>query len=75
MLEKDIKTVKEIIELERESGHTLFDLDSYESDLLLMAEDLDVETIETEDGDTVFKNENDRKRVEEAYNFYLECRA
>lgn len=75
MLDKDIMAIKEIIELERESGHTLFDLDNYENDLLLMAEDLDVETIETEDGDTVFKDENDRKRVEDAYNFYLECRA
>ena len=74
MLKKDIKLVNEIIEMERESGHILYDLDDYEGDLITMAEDLGVETIENEDGYTVVKNKKDRKRVEEAYNYYLEHR-
>ena len=39
-----------------------------------MAEELGLETIENEDGYTVIKNEKDRKRVEEVYNYYLENR-
>lgn len=75
MLSKeDIKLVHEIIEMEQDSGHILYDLDDYEGDLVTMAEDLGVETIENEDGYTVIKNEEDRKRVEEIYNYYLEKR-
>lgn len=71
MLAKDIKVINEVIELERESGHILYDLDDYEGDLVLVAEDLGVETVEGESGRSVFKNTKDRKRVEEAYNYYL----
>ena len=46
MLKKDIKVIKKVIELERESGHILYDLDDYEGDLVLMAEELGLETIE-----------------------------
>lgn len=74
MLKKDIKVINEIIEMERESGHIFYDLDDYEGDLVTMAEDFGLETIENEDGYTVIKNEKDRKRVEEAYNYYLEHR-
>jgi hypothetical protein len=74
MLKKDIKTIKEVIAIERDSGHILYDLDDYEGDLITMAEDLGVETIENEDGYTVIKNEKDRRRVEEVYNYYLENR-
>ncbi|MBO7731499.1 MAG: hypothetical protein J6S67_03075 [Methanobrevibacter sp.] len=74
MLKKDIKIIKEVIQLERESGHIMYDLDDYEGDLITMADDLGLETIENEDGYTVIKNEKDRKRVEEMYNYYLENR-
>ena len=74
MLKKDIKVIKKVIELERESGHILYDLDDYEGDLVLMAEELGLETIENEDGYTVIKTEKERKRVEEVYNYYLENR-
>lgn len=74
MLKKDIKAIDEIIELEEESGHILYDLDDYEGDLITLADDLGLETIENEDGHTVIKNEKDRKRAEEAYNYYLENR-
>ena len=74
MLKKDIKVIKKVIELERESGHILYDLDDYEGDLVLMAEELGLEKIENEDGYTVKKKKKDRKRVEEAYNYYLENR-
>ena len=52
----------------------MYDLDDYEGDLVLMAEELGLETIENEDGYTVIKTEKDRKRVEEVYNYYLENR-
>ena len=74
MLKKDIKLVNEIIEMEWESGHIMYDLDDYEGDLITMADDLGVETIENEDGYIVIKNEKDKKRVEEVYNYYLENR-
>ena len=74
MLKKDIKIIKEVIQLERDSGHIMYDLDDYEGDLITMADDLGLETIENEDGYTVIKNEKDRKRVEEMYNYYLENR-
>ena len=74
MLKKDIKAIKEIIEMERESGHILYDLDDYEGDLITMAEDLGIELVKNEDEEWTFKNEKDRKRVEEAYNYYLENR-
>lgn len=74
MLKKDIKVINEIIEMERDSGHILYDLDDYEGDLITMAEDLGVETVENEDGHIVIKSPEDRKRVEEAYNYYLENR-
>ncbi|WP_407414239.1 hypothetical protein [Methanobrevibacter sp.] len=74
MLKKDIKVINEVIEMERSSGHIFYDLDDYEGDLVTMAEDLGLETIENEDGYTVIKNEKDRKRVEEVYNYYLENR-
>lgn len=74
MLKKDIKFVKEIIGLERESGHILYDLDDYEGDIITMAEDLGLEIVENEEGDYVIKNSKDRKRAEEVYNYYLENR-
>ena len=74
MLEEDIKAIDEVIELEIESGQILYDLDDYEGDLITMAEDLGVETVKNEDGHFVIKNEKDRKRVEEAYNYYLKNR-
>lgn len=74
MLKKDIKAIKEVIQIERDSGHILYDLDDYEGDLITMAEDLGVETVENEDGHVVIKNPKDRKRVEEAYNYYLQNR-
>lgn len=74
MLKKDIKVINEVIEMERDSGHILYDLDDYEGDLITMAEDLGVETVENEDGHTVIKSPKDRKRVEEAYDYYLENR-
>lgn len=74
MLKKDIKVINEVIIMERSSGHILYDLDDYEGDLITMAEDLGVETVENEDGRLVIKSPEDRKRVEEAYNYYLENR-
>jgi hypothetical protein len=74
MLKKDVKVINEVIEMERDSGHILYDLDDYEGDLITMAEDLGVETVENEEGHIVIKSPKDRKRVEEAYNYYLENR-
>lgn len=74
MLKKDIKVINEVIAMERDSGHILYDLDDYEGDLIAMAEDLGVETVENEDGRMVIKSPKDRKRVEEAYDYYLENR-
>lgn len=74
MLKKDIKVINEVIEMERNSGQIQYDLDDYERDLIIMAEDLGVETVENEDGRMVIKSPKDRKRVEEAYDYYLENR-
>lgn len=74
MLKKDIKVIKEIIALERECGHILYDLDDYKNDLQTMAEDLGVEMVENEECEYIFKNKKDEQRVKEALDYYYEMR-
>ncbi len=70
MFKKDYNAVDKAIKLERESGHLFCDFDDYQHDLEEVAEMLDVEMVEDEEENLVFKNAKDEARVKEALDYY-----
>lgn len=68
----DYSCIKELVEDERECGHTICDFDDYHHDLRQIAETIGVDMIENEDEEWVFKNEEDRIRVEKALSYYYD---
>ena len=72
MLKKDYKAIDEAIKLERESGHIFCDFDDYQHDLEEVADMIEVEMVEDEEENLVFKNAKDEARVKEALDYYYQ---
>ena len=70
MLKKDIKAIKDLDE--RESGGTVYNPDDYEYALKVIADKVGVKIAKNEEEEFVFKNEEDKLRVQEALNYYYE---
>ena len=70
MLKKDIKAIKDLDE--RESGRTVYNPDDYEYALRVIADTVGVKIPKNEEEEFVFKNEEDKLRVQEALNYYYE---
>ena len=69
MLKKDIKAIKDLDE--RESGRTVYNPDDYEYALKVIADTVGVKIAKNEE-EFVFKNEEDKLKVQEAINYYYE---
>ena len=67
MLKKDIKAIKDLYE--RESG--VYNPDDYEYALKVIADTVGVKIAKNEE-EFVFKNEEDKLKVQEAINYYYE---
>ena len=70
MLKKDIKAIKDLDE--REPGRTVCNPDDYEYALKAIAEKVGVKIAKNKEEESVFKNEEDKLRVQEAINYYYE---
>lgn len=68
MLKKDIKAIKDLYE--RESG--IYNPDDYEYALRVIADTVGVKISKNKEEEFVFKNEEDKLRVQEALNYYYE---
>ena len=68
MLKKDIKAIKDLYE--RESG--VYNPDDYEYVLKVIADTVGVKISKNEEEEFVFKNEEDKLKVQEAINYYYE---
>ena len=68
MLKKDIKAIKDLYE--RESG--VYNPGDYEYTLKVIAGTVGVKISKNEEEEFVFKNEEDKLRIQEALNYYYE---
>lgn len=75
MTKKDEKLITDIFLDEQEYGHTICDFDDEKHDLRAIAEGIGVEYNYDDDGEMIFKNAREEKRVQECLDYYYELHA
>lgn len=70
---EDIKAINNVILMERETGHCLFDFDDYYHDMIQMAEILGIKMFYNEEEEEwMFHNAIDQVRTKTALSYYYE---